>query len=194
MAGIGSASRWSLVVAGLLVLGASAPADARKLTLAAEDVGYIESDWPGPEGRILVRFETPEALRVGQVEFAVLELRAAISADEGVSCVVVDAFPLTTEWNGATVGWDGMWSTPGGDYDRAEHAVWIARPGEDSVLRFDVTDMVSGWASGAMTNYGVVLAVSPGWPGALAASDAQGAETAVPTLLVYYTRPMDGER
>jgi hypothetical protein len=187
MAGIGSAGRWSLLVAGLLALATSTPAEARKTTLTAADIGYIESDGPRPEGRILVRFELPEALRLGEVEFAVLELRTSVSADEGVSCVVVDAFPLTTEWDATTVSWDGAWGTPGGDFDRTEHAVWIARPGEDSSLRFDVTDMAADWASGTMTNHGVVLVVSPGWLGALGACDTHGAEPAGPTLLVYYT-------
>lgn len=187
MSGIGSAGRWSLLAAGLLMLAASTPAGARKITLTAADVGYIQSDGPRPEGRILVRFEMPEALRVGEVEFAVLELRVPVSADEGVSCVVVDAFPLATEWDGTTVSWDGDWSTPGGDFDRTQHAVWVARPGQDSVLRFDVTSVAADWASGANPNQGVVLAVSPGWPGALGACDAQGAGSAGPTLLVYYT-------
>jgi len=183
-----------LAVAGLLMLVASAPADGREVTLTAADVGYIQSDGPRPEGRILVRFEMPEALQVGEVEFAVLELRTPVSTDEGVSCVVVDAFPLTREWDGATVAWDGAWSTPGGDFDRSEHAVWIAQPGEDSLLRFDVTDMVSGWASGTLTNNGVVLAVSLGWPGALEAYSAQGAAPAISTLLVYYTLHPDVDR
>jgi hypothetical protein len=180
-----------LAVAGLLALVASAPAEGSKITLTAADVGYIQSGGPRPEGRILVRFEMPEALQVGEVEFAVLELRAPVSTDEGVSCVVVDAFPLTTEWDGGTVAWDGTWTDPGGDFDRTEHAVWIARPGEDSVLRFDVTDMAADWASGTMANNGVVLAVSPGWPGALGVCDARGAELRAPTLLAYYT-PQSG--
>jgi hypothetical protein len=187
MSGIGSAGRWSLLVAGLLLLVASAPADGRKVTLTAADVGYIESDGPRPEGRILARFELPEVIRLGDVEFAVLELRARVTADEGVSCVVVDAFPLTAEWDGATVSWDASWSTPGGDYDRVEHAVWIARPGEDSILRFDATEMVAGWASGAIPNNGLVLMTSPGWPGAIGASDAHGVAGHGPVLEVRYS-------
>jgi hypothetical protein len=194
MAGIGSAGRWWTLLAGLLALNASEPADAGKVTLTASDVGYIESDGPRPEGRILVRFELPEEVLAGEVEFAVLELRAPVTADEGVSCVVVDAFPLTAEWDGATVSWDGSWSTPGGDYDRTEHAVWIARPDEGSVLRFDATDMVAGWASGTIPNNGLVLLTSPGWPGAIGASDAQGADPAAPTLRVYCPRCADSVR
>lgn len=184
------------MMGGLLVLAASVPAGAARMTLSATDVGYIESDEPPQEGRVLVRFEMPEELRAGAVEFAVLELRTAVTSDEGVNCVVVDAFPLTTEWDGATVAWDGAWSTPGGDFDRTEHAVWIARPGEASVVRFDVTGMVSGWASGALANHGVVLVVSPGWPGALGSCDAQGAEVPVPVpvLKVHYTPHPDGDR
>jgi hypothetical protein len=183
-----------MLLAGLLVLSASAPADAGKVTLTAADVGYIESEGPRPEGRILVRFDLPQVVQAGEVEFAVLELRAPVTVDEGVSCVVVDAFPVTTEWDGATASWDGSWETPGGDYDRAEHAVWIARPGEESVLRFDVTEMVVGWASGTIPNNGLVLLTSPGWPGAVGASDAHGAESTVPTLVVRCTPHAGGNR
>jgi len=194
MTGIGPAGRWWMLLAGLLALSASEPADARKVTLAASDVGYIESDGPRPEGRILVRFDLPDAVLAGEVEFAILELRAPVTADEGVSCIVVDAFPVTVEWDGATVSWDGSWSTPGGDYDRAEHAVWIARPGEESVLRFDVTDMVAGWASGAIPNNGLVLMTSPGWPGAIGASDAHGVAGRGPVLEVRYSQDQGSER
>jgi len=193
MAGMGPAGRWCVLLTGLLVLGASEPAAAGKVTLAAADVGYIESDGPEAEGRILVRFELPEAFLTSEVEFAVLELRAPVSADEDVSCVVVDAFAMTAGWDGATVSWDGSWDIPGGDFDLTEHAVWIARPGASSVLRFDVTDMVSGWATGTVPNHGLVLAVSPGWPGAVGACDSHGAAGGAPVLSVRYTpRSEDG--
>lgn len=193
MTGIRPAGQWSMLVGGLLVLAASVPAGAARMTLSAVDVGYIESGGPRPEGRVLVRFEMPE-LRAGAVESAVIELRALISAEDGASCVVLDAFPLSAEWDGATVAWDEGWTTPGGDFDRSEHAVWIAQPGEESLLRFDVTDMVSGWASGRLTNNGVVLAVSPGWPGALGPCDLQGADVPVPVLKIHYTPHPDGDR
>jgi hypothetical protein len=183
-----------VLLAGFLVLTASEPSDAKKVTLAAADTGYIESDEPTPEGRILVRFDLPEAVLAGEVELAVLELRAPVTADEGVSCVVVDAFPLTTAWDSATVSWGGTWTVPGGDFDRMKHAVWVARPGEDAILRFDVTDVVAGWASGTTASHGVILAVSFGWPGALEACEAQGAEPAVPTLLVCYTPRAEVDR
>jgi hypothetical protein len=179
-----------MLLSGLLVLTASGPATAGKVTLAATDVGYIESDGPRPEGRILVRFDLPEAVLASEVEFAVLELRAPVTADEGVICVVVDGFPLTTEWDGATASWDGSWSTPGGDLDRAEHAVWIARPGEESVLRFDVTGMVAGWASGERRNCGLIVRSAPGEAGTMEPADAAGGRGS-PVLRVWYTGHSD---
>ena len=110
-----------------------------------------------------------------------------------MSRVALNAHPLTTEGDGATVSWDGSWSTPGGDFDRTEHAVWIARPGEHSILRFDVTEMVAGWASGAIMNNGLVLLTSPGWPGAVGACDSHGTAGWVPALSVRHTpRSVDG--
>jgi hypothetical protein len=191
MSGIHHAARWSFFMGCLLVLAASVAAGARSMTLPAVDAGYIVSDAPAPEGRILVRFEMPEELRQGMVEFAVLELRASVSSNDEVSCVVLDSFPLTTEWDGATVGWDGTWTSPGGDFDRSEHAVWIAQPGEDSLLRFDVTDMVRAWASGGLRNCGVVVAASGGAQGAVGPCDLHRAEVNVPVLKVQYTPHAD---
>lgn len=194
MTGIRPASRWLLLVSGLLVLAASVPVGAARMTLSAVDVGYIESEEPMQEGRVLVRFEMPDELRAGRVDLAVIELRAAVSSEDGASRVVLDAFPLTTEWDGGTVSWGGVWTAPGGDYDAAVQAVWFAEPGESATVRFDVTEMVTGWASGALANHGVVLALSPGWPGAVGPCDSEGAEAQVPVLKVHYTPHPDCDR
>ncbi|MBM3308587.1 MAG: DNRLRE domain-containing protein [Candidatus Eisenbacteria bacterium] len=191
MAGIGSA-RWWLPACCLLVLAASQPAEAARLTLTAEDVGYIESDGPRPEGRMLVRFAIPGELRTGCVDLAVLELRAPVSSDGHASRVALEAHPLTTEWEGGTVSWDGAWTTPGGDYDASVQAVWFAKPGEGSVIRFDVTDVVAAWASDALANCGMIVAIEPGQPSSIGQLHDGGAATEAPVLCVWYTPGDDG--
>jgi hypothetical protein len=186
MAGIGSA-RWWLPACCLLILAAGQPAAAARLTLVAEDTGYIESDEPPYEGRMLVRFAVPEELGTGRVDLAVLELRAAVSSDGNASRVPLEAHPLTTEWDSGTVSWDGAWATPGGDYDPAMQSVWFARRGEGSVVRFDVTDVVAAWASDVLPNCGLLVAVEPGAPGSIGQVDDGGAGTGAPVLRVWYT-------
>jgi hypothetical protein len=193
MAGIGSA-RWWLPACCLLILAASQPVDAARLTLTAADTGYIESGEPPYEGRVLVRFAIPEELTTGRVDLAVLELRAAVSSDGNASRVPLEAHPLTTEWDGGTVSWDGTWTIPGGDFDPSMQSIWFARRGEGSVVRFDVTDMVAAWASGALANCGVLVAVSPGAAGSIVEVDAQGGGAETPALQVWYAPRRDGER
>lgn len=150
------------VVAGALGLAGAGATEAAEVVVSAADVGYIESPDPPYEGRVLVRFELPQTLSEVTVELAVLELRAAVAcAGEGTS-VLVDAFPLTTKWDGAAAAWDQGWVTPGGDFDPSFHGVWATAPGDSSVLRFDVTGMVEAWASGRRENHGILLATEPG--------------------------------
>jgi len=193
MAGIGSA-RWWLPACCLLILAASVPAGAARVTLTAEDTGYIESDEPPYEGRVLVRFAIPEELRTGSIDLAVLELRAPVSSDGHASRVALEAHPLTTEWDGGTVDWDGAWTTPGGDFDASMQAVWFAQPGEASVVRFDVTEVVAAWALGDLANHGVLVAIEPGAPGYIGQADDGGAGTRDPVLRVWHSSGGEGDR
>jgi len=142
---------------------------------------------------MLVRFAIPGELRTGCVDLAVLELRAPVSSDGHASRVPLEAYPLTAEWDGGTVDWDGAWTTPGGDYDASVQAVWFAEPGESSAARFDVTDVVAAWASDALANCGLLAAVECGSPGSIGQADGQGAGSEVPVLRVWYT-PGDDDR
>ena len=183
------ASRW-LLLAGMLA--SAAGAHAGTVVISQADVGFIQSPEAPYEGRLLIGFQLPEVLSRSTVELAVLELRASITCSEGTSGVAVDAFPLTAEWDPATAGWSEGWSTPGGDFDMLLHAAWGARPGENSLVRFDVTDAVSAWASGKLANRGLLVATEPDDGGVIGARDSRRAEG--PVLKVYYTDRGAGER
>jgi hypothetical protein len=178
------ASRW-ILLAGVLALAATAHAGT--VVLSKADVGYVGSPEPPYEGRYLVRFGLPELLSRCTVELAILELRAPVTCPEGTGGVAVDVFPLTGEWDAATVDWSEGWSTPGGDFDMSLHGGWEARPGEHSLMRFDVTDMVVAWASGKLENMGLLVTAEPGDPGVIGPSTLRGDEAEIPTLRVYYT-------
>jgi hypothetical protein len=166
------AIRW-ILLAGVLV--AAATAHAGTVVLSTADVGFIRSPEPPYEGRYLVRFELPEMLSRCTVELAILEVRAPVTCPERTGGVAVDVFPLTGEWDPATADWSEGWSTPGGDFDLSLHGGWGARSGESSLMRFDVTDMAIAWASGALANCGMLVAVEPGAPGSIGQVDDQDA-------------------
>jgi len=178
------ASRW-ILLAGVLALAATA--HAGKVVLSNAEVGYIGSPEPRYEGRYLIRFELPELLSRCTVELAILEVRAPVTCPEGTGGVAVDVFPLTREWDAATADWSEGWSTPGGDFDMSLHGGWGARPGESSLMRFDVTDMVAAWTSGKLRNCGLLVTAEPGEPGVLGVSGSRGTEPGAPVLKVYYT-------
>ena len=146
-----------LIVCAAILLGASAPIQAARVSLTSADTGFIVSPVSTQEGRLLARFDLPNAVVDGAVELAVLELRVCVTCSNGGSGVTIDAFPVTREWNGATVDWGDAWATPGGDFDRSVHAAWCAARGASSIVRFDVTDMVAAWASQASENRGLIV-------------------------------------
>jgi hypothetical protein len=175
------------------VLALAAPARAGKVVLTRADVGYIENPEPPYEGRYLVRFELPEMLSRCTVELAILELRAPVASPDGTGGIAIDVFPLAAEWDPATADWTQGWSVPGGDFDMSLHAGWEARSGESSLMRFDVTGMVSAWASGKLTNHGLLVTTDPSDDGVIGSQDSRGAEA--PILKIYYTdRPAKGHR
>ena len=100
-----------LIVCAAILLGASAPIQAARVSLTSADTGFIVSPVSTQEGRLLARFDLPNAVVDGAVELAVLELRVCVTCSNGGSGVTIDAFPVTREWNGATVDWGDAWAT-----------------------------------------------------------------------------------
>ncbi|MBZ0266857.1 hypothetical protein K8I85_01760, partial [bacterium] len=65
--------------------------------------------------------------------------------------------PVTTEWNAGSVGWDGGWRTPGGDFDEdlaSEIAVDLSRAGK---AHFDVTPILKEWLEHGAEYDGFIL-------------------------------------
>jgi hypothetical protein len=167
------------------VLALATAAHAGKVVLSNADVAYIQSPDPPYEGRYLARFALPETLSHCTVELAVLELRLPVTCPGEMGTVAVDVFPLTAEWDAATADWTQGWDAPGGDFDMSLHAGWGAKPGQNSLMRFDVTDAVSAWASDDMENRGLLIAADPDDGRLPEAEDSRGAGG--PILEVYYT-------
>ena len=150
-------------------------------------MGVIQNPEVPNDTRLLVRFDVPEVLREGRVELAVLEFQATVSCPDSVGGLALDAFLVTTEWDGDTVTWEQGWDSPGGDLDRTLHAVWTAAPGDSALIRLDLTDMLAAWTSAERENCGLMAVVSPGETGSFVDEPARGGVEAAPQLTVWYT-------
>ena len=181
-------ARSLLPVVLVVLVTVATPAIASNVTVSATDLAVITNPENAAETRTLVRFDQPEELVGATVEFAVVEYRASVSSSDAAGVLTMDAFPVTTEWDGDTVEWAGGWSTAGGDFDRQVHAVWTTVAGESSVVRFDVTDMVAAWVSGTSPNRGLIVRAAPGEVGAAHPAGTAG-ERGAPMLTIWYTGP-----
>ena len=189
----GLAARSLLPLVLLVLAVAVGPSGAASVLVPAADVALIRNPESGTEMRSLMRFDLSGELAGTTIEFAVVEFRAIVTSADAGGVLTLDAFPVTTEWSGDAVAWDEGWSTPGGDFDRTIHAVWTAVSGESSVVRFDVTDMVAAWASGAYPNCGLIVRAAPGETGAAQPVGVAG-ERGAPMLKIWYTGPERHDR
>jgi hypothetical protein len=87
------------------------------------NTGVAQRFWFGKkdsiEARTLIRFAIADSYVIANADSATVTLTLEGSYRKGVSFGV---YPLTTEWDEATVAWDRarsdqQWNTPGGDYD-----------------------------------------------------------------------------
>jgi hypothetical protein len=186
MARVKRTVRW-LAAVTLVLLATVVPGKAGSLSVPAADAAVIENPECVAERHTLLRFELPDELAGATIELAIVEFRASVTSSDTTGALVLDAFAVTTEWSGGTVGWADGWSTPGGDFDRFLHGVWTAPSGQSSIVRFDVTSMVRAWASGSCANRGVIVRAGSGMIGGVEPAGMAGGEGS-PLLLVYYTR------
>jgi len=143
-----------------------------------------------------LRFELPDELAGATVELAIVEFRASVTSSDTVGLLVLDAFPVTSEWSSGAAAWAEGWDTPGGDFDTSRHGVWVTATGSNALVRFDVTGMVRAWVSGASANHGVIVRAASGMIGGAEPVSAVGGRGG-PSLTVYYTaaeRPAQAER
>jgi hypothetical protein len=166
----------------------------RQVTPPLADAAVIRSPEDAGDCRFLMRFDMPQALSAGRLELAVLEFRAAVLCPDGADGLALEAHPLTTPWQGATVGWVEGWDAPGGDVDAPAHAPWGASVGDSTLIRFDVTDVVEAWTSEVRENYGFLVMRASGEEGRLAPLVAAGDTGLLPVLTVWYTPCHSGEQ
>ncbi len=183
--GMGKKLPWFLL-ASLMVTLAPVPSHAARVSIPAADMAAISNPDNPADARALLRFELPEDLSGATIGFAAVEFRAAVAASEAAGSLPLDAFPMTTEWSGDTAAWDEGWATAGGDFENSFHAVWMVEQGQDSVVRFDVTDFVRGWSSGAVGNHGMVVLMASGVQGSVVPVEGPYDWGAAPTLEIYY--------
>jgi len=149
---------WPMRIMVLFVALLTAPSAvlAAAVELTPADLAVIsDPSYPACE-RLLLQYHLPEALQATDVELAVLTLEASFDT-VGQQPVTLAAFPLNGEWTSSEADWDGIWSQPGGDFDRASHSAWTVTPSAGAELRFDVTLPVRDWLEGSRDNDGIIV-------------------------------------
>ncbi|MBD3349463.1 MAG: DNRLRE domain-containing protein [Candidatus Eisenbacteria bacterium] len=184
--------RWGTTfgVVCLCLAALSADCFGAVVTVDASATAALQNPEAATERRLLLRFDVPERLSAGIVELAMVEFRTAFSAADSTADVALDCFEITTPWSAGTADWTESWTTPGGDLDRMRHGVCTAAVSDTSLVRFDVTDMVAGWAADAAANHGVIVAVAPKESAYIAT--LRGAELRRARLKIWYTPRRDG--
>ncbi len=123
--------------------------------------------WVNSKSHSLIRFDLSSIPAGAEITGAVLELYQNAPSSNGGTVYI---HRLTRDWvegevasgtgNGAT--WlesePGIpWTTPGGDFDLAAYALTTIPVGVQGWFKWDVTDLVEGWHSGAYPNFGLLL-------------------------------------
>ena len=175
-------------LAGLLVLLVVSAAGGKVVVLTPSDMGVIQNPEVPNDSRFLIRFEPSVELSGARVDLAVLEFTAAVSCPDSTLALTLDAFAVTSPWDGQSVEWNGGWDTPGGDVDRELHAVWTVALGNASKVRLDVTDMAQSWVSAERANHGLLVGAARGELGAMVPHGGGPETEDMPTMTIWYTR------
>ncbi len=167
---------------------------AARIELESSAAGSVIEAGTETPTRFLAKFDLPEYLDEAEIELAVVEFSATVECDAEVGGVTLNAFLVTEDWDEGLVDWTGFAGSGAEPFDRALHAMWGVAAGDSSLVRLDVTEMVTIWADDAAANRGFVLAPSAGEEGSMLPEFAQGLRSGVATLTVWYTsRAMDVE-
>ena len=183
-----------LVVVLVLLVNAAGVSLAAKVKLGSSATGSVIEAGTEIPTRFLAKFDLPEYLGEAEIELAVVEFAAAVECDASVGGLTLNAFLVTEDWEEGLVDWTGFDGSGAEPFDRGLHAMWGVAAGDSSLVRLDVTEMVTIWADDAAANRGFVLALSAGEEGSMLPEFAGGVRSAVATLTVWYTpRAMGGE-
>lgn len=111
--------------------------------------------------RLIAKFDLSAVGTDRQIDFAKLIFSARIAAMEDAAAVVrLEVFPLTRDWEQSAVGWNTLWSEPGGDIDSTERSTNWVTVTNTPPLWLDVTRLARTWKAGERANYGVLLKIS----------------------------------
>jgi hypothetical protein len=153
-------SRTFLCAVGfVIVVGGSTQARADVYTRAPKEGGILPEDGNGVT-KVALLFDL-STLRVGdnrQIDEAILDWRLSDIAEGDLPEFVTH--PVTLSWTTSTVA---AGAAPSCDTTR----VWggqlnplVPETSDGKLVRFDLTEMVTAWASGESPNYGLVIAIS----------------------------------
>ena len=177
-----------------LLVSAAGVGLAARVELESSATGSVIVAGSETPTRFLAKFDLPEYLGEAEIELAVVEFRAVVECDASVGGLTLNAFFVTEDWEAGLVDWTGFDGGGAEPFDRGLHAMWGVASGDSSLVRLDVTEMVTIWADDVAANRGFVLAPSAGEEGSMLPEFAGGLRSGVATLTIWYTpRAMDIE-
>jgi len=185
-------NRWGSMVPALALLLLLPTADRGQAARVDVEAGAsaIAEGVPGSRTGHLVRFDLPECLARAEVDLAVAESTADVQSDVE-SSLTLTAYMMTEDWESGVLDWSGLAGGEEEPYDRGHHAMWTAVVGDASMVRLDVTEMVTAWIDETASNRGLVIVPSLGEAAAVHPAfvgDGRGGEA---RLTVWYTSSTD---
>jgi hypothetical protein len=140
------------LAAGVLLLPGVGRAERHVFPLAETQVIV----GPESEGRVLLDFDSMDALREVIVTSAFLEVPLPSSVRE--QDLEVSVYALGRAWRGRGATWTSPWTRAGGDLDESYfHEVTIRAGQNAGTLRLNVTQVVDEIVTEGTPSYGLVL-------------------------------------
>jgi hypothetical protein len=127
-----------------------------RVDIEVTDAGFITPGNDSLSSRLLFKFNLPSKLSDKRIDYAEVVFKAKIDTLSRYS-VMFAGFPVTTDWDKATVSWSGSWTNEGGDYNDSLYEIGLIKARSDGVVRFDITRLVTAWQQELIPNYGLII-------------------------------------
>lgn len=143
---------FGLVMAVGVLASFSSTGYASKTELACSELAMITAP-DASQSRLLVKYDLPELPEGHEVYYADM----TFSMPNLHATQEIELFELGTAWTAANAGWQGPWTSPGGDIRGERKSYWITDETTGGLVKFVLTKSVSVLMSGSETNHGFVI-------------------------------------
>ena len=149
-------SLFPVFVGALLMLFASPVFCDNRVDIDVSDACIISPGNDSLSSRVLLKFDLPSKLSDKRIDYAEVVFRAKIDTLSRFS-VMFAGYPVSSDWNKASVSWSGTWTNDGGDYNDSLYEIGLMKARSDGQVRFDITRLVTSWQQETISNYGLII-------------------------------------